>query len=55
MSTKPIEPRPTIAELEGIMVREQEHTIDILPDGTVVATDEKPKPVIKRPTGPDYY
>lgn len=51
--------RPTITELEKIMVREDEHTVTILPDGTVVIDPTAPRPpsILSRdlPRGESYY
>ena len=47
--------RPTIADLERIIEREQEHTINIKPDGTIEQVDGQPPVKLERPAGPQYY
>lgn len=50
------ERRPTIAELEAILARnEEEHTIEILPDGTIKTVEGGTPKIIERPSGPTYY
>jgi len=47
--------KPTVAELEAILARGDDHTIEIQPDGSVRAVEgREPKP-IESPKGPTYY
>lgn len=49
------ERRPTIAELEGIIARNEEHTIEVLPDGSIKTVEGGTPKIIERPSGPTYY